>query len=32
LLTLHRGYEQYGQNGERPYNDKDIVSMGRERI
>ena len=32
LLTLHRGYEQCGQNGERPYNDKNIASMDRERI
>jgi hypothetical protein len=32
LLTLHRGYEQHGQNGERPCNDKDIASMDRERI
>jgi hypothetical protein len=31
LLTLHRGDEQHGQNGERPCNDKDIASVGRER-
>jgi len=32
LFTLHRGYEQRGQNGERPYGGKDIASMDRERI
>src|SRR3990170_8753877 len=31
LLTLHRGDEQHGQNGERSCNDKDIASVGRER-
>jgi hypothetical protein len=32
LLTLHRGYEQHGQNGERSCGSKDIASMDRERI
>jgi hypothetical protein len=32
LLTLHRGYEQHGQNGERPCGGKNIASMDRERI
>jgi hypothetical protein len=32
LLTLHRGYEQHGQNGERSCCGKNIASMDRERI